>query len=51
VTGKFSIATGYFYRDTQSVETQREGLSVAEAEKITSPKISVQFQARGILIK
>jgi hypothetical protein len=51
VTGKFSIATGYFYRDTQTVEQQREGLSEAEAAKITSPKISVQFQARGILIK
>ena len=51
VTGKFSIASGHFYRDTQSVEQQREGLSEAEAAKITSPKISVQFKARGILIK
>jgi len=51
VAGKMSVAAGRFYRDTQSVETQREGLSVAEAEKITEPKISVQFKARGILIK
>jgi hypothetical protein len=51
VTGKFSIATGYFYRDTQTVEQLREGLSEAEAEKITEPKISVQFQAKGIVVK
>lgn len=51
VAGRMSVATGHFYRDTQSVESQREGLSEAEAAKITEPKVSVQFKAKGILIK
>jgi hypothetical protein len=51
VAGRMSVASGRFYRDTQSVEAQREGLSEAEAAKITEPKISVQFTATGIVIK
>jgi hypothetical protein len=51
IAGRQSIAAGRFYRDTQSVEEQREGLSEAEAAKITTPKISVQFSAVGIVVR
>jgi hypothetical protein len=51
IAGRQSVASGHFYRDTQSVEAQREGLSEAEAAKITEPKILLQFKARGIFVK
>lgn len=51
IAGRQSIAAGRFYRDTQSVEEQREGLSEAEAAKIITPKISVQFSAVGIVVR
>ena len=51
VAGKQSVASGRFYRDTQSVETQREGLTEADAAKITEPKVSVQFKAVGIVVR
>ena len=48
--GKQSVASGRFYRDTQSIEQQREGLSKEEAAKITAPKVDVHFRADGIII-
>jgi len=33
------------------VEAQREGLSKEEADKITEPKVSVQFKAVGIVVR
>jgi len=51
VIGKRSVASGRFFRDTQSVEAQREGLSEAEAAKITEPKVSIQFKAAGIVVR
>ena len=50
IVGRHSIAAGRFSRDTQSVEAQREGLSKEEADKITEPKVSVQFSAVGIVV-
>jgi hypothetical protein len=51
VAGMHSIAAGRFYMDTQSIESQREGLSGAEAAKITAPKVSVKFSAVGIVVR
>ncbi|MFN5217337.1 MAG: DUF4920 domain-containing protein [Sphingomonadales bacterium] len=51
LAGRQSVAAGRFYRDTQSVEAQREGLTEAEAAKITEPKVSVQFKAVGIVVR
>ncbi|MBM3399564.1 MAG: DUF4920 domain-containing protein [Bacteroidetes bacterium] len=51
IAGRQSEAAGRFYRDTQSVEAQREGLSKEEADKITEPKVSVQFKAVGIVVR
>ena len=51
IIGKRSVASGRFYRDTQSVEAQRDGLTEAEAAKITEPKVSVQFKAVGIVVR
>lgn len=50
IVGRQSMAAGHFYRDTQSVDEQREGLNEAEAAKITEPKILVKFSAVGILV-
>ena len=49
--GKQSVATGRFYRDTQSIEQQREGLNKEEAAKITAPKVDVHFRASGIVVR
>jgi len=51
IAGRQSVAAGHFYRDTQSVEAQREGLSKEDADKITETKISVQFMAVGIVVE
>lgn len=54
--GKNTIAGGYFYRDTTSVEqlkseAKEEGKPAADIEAIKEPRISISFRALGLTIK
>jgi Domain of unknown function (DUF4920) len=54
--GKTAVFTGKAYMDTTSVDdlrhyAQDEGLSEAEINKITEPKIELSFEADGVIIK
>lgn len=54
--GKNTIAGGYFYRDTTSVEqlkneAKEEGKPAADIDAIKEPRISISFRALGLTIK
>lgn len=54
--GKNTVAKGYFYRDTTSIEdlkseAKESGKSQADIDAIKEPKINISFRASGIVIK
>jgi hypothetical protein len=54
--GKETFASGYFYRDTTTVdalkaEAKEAGKTAAEIEAIKEPVVNISFRANGLIIK